>query len=88
MSRRGWFLDLIVGIVLGGVVGAIVAVNFVIYTGVEDGYQASIADVFDHNALIGLITVAFLIGGPILGVVLARRQRRRSYVGSTEVHVS
>jgi hypothetical protein len=70
-------MDIFLGVILGGVIGAIVAVNFVIYTGVEGGYEASIGDVFDHNLFLGLVTVAIWIGGPILGVVVARRRRRR-----------
>ena len=70
-------VDVLLGLILGGVVGGIVAVNFVIYTGVEGGYEASIGEVFNHNVLLGLVTVAILIGGPILGIVVARRRRRR-----------
>lgn len=77
-------VDVLVGVILGGVAGAIVAVNFVIYTGVEGGYEASIGDVFDHNLILGLITVAIWIAGPILGVYLARRRRRRRVTRATQ----
>lgn len=75
---RAWLADILVGGVVGGVVGAIAAVNFVIYVGVEGGYEASLADVFRHNTLMGIATVAILVSGPLLGVVVARRRRRRA----------
>jgi hypothetical protein len=74
---RGWLADLVVGGITGGVVGAIAAVNFVIFTGIEGGYEATIADVFEQNAALGVVTVAILIAGPVLGVALARRRRSR-----------
>lgn len=77
MKESGWFTDILVGLIVGGVVGAVVAVNFVIYTGIEGGYEASIGEVFDQNVLLGLITVALLVGGPILGVYVMRRRRNR-----------
>jgi len=76
-TQRGWLVDILAGGIIGGVVGAIVAVNFVIFSGIEDGYEASIAAVFRQNILIGLVTVAVLLAGPPLGVVVARRQRRK-----------
>jgi hypothetical protein len=74
---RARLVDVAVGGLIGGIIGAIVAVNFVIYVGIEGGYQATIPDVFRQNVIAGLITVAILIGGPALGVVVARRQRRK-----------
>lgn len=73
---RQWLFDLVAGGVLGGLAGAIVAVNVVIYSGVESGYQASPGDVFGHSVLIGILVVAILVGTPVLGVFLARRRRR------------
>lgn len=75
---RHWIVDLVAGAVVGGVVGAIVAVNVVIYTGIEGGYEATIPQVFQENAVIGLVTVAILGSGPILGVFVARWLRRRA----------
>jgi len=63
------------GGVIGGVVGAIVAGNFVIYVGIEDGCEASIPDVFRQNVVAGVVTVAVLLAGPVLGIVGARRRR-------------
>jgi len=39
---KGWLVDLTVGGLVGGLVGAVAAVNFVIYTGIEQGYEASL----------------------------------------------
>ncbi len=73
---RGWLADTFVGGIVGGVAGAIVAVNVVIYTGIDGGYEASIAEVFRQNVVVGTLTVAILVAGPVLGVVGARRLRR------------
>jgi MFS family permease len=75
--KRAWLADIAIGGVIGGVIGAIVAVNFVIYVGIEGGYEATIPEVFRQNVVAGVITVAVLVGGPLLGVVVARRLRRR-----------
>jgi len=75
--KRAWLADIAIGGVIGGVIGAIVAVNLVIYMGIEGGYEATIPDVFRQNVIVGVITVAMLVGGPLLGVVVARRLRRR-----------
>jgi hypothetical protein len=75
---RHWLVDLVVGGIAGGVVGAIVAVNVVIYAGIEGGYEATIPEVFRENAFVGLVTVAILGSGPVLGVLVARRLRRRA----------
>ena len=57
--------------------GAIVAVNLVIYSGIEDGYEASLPEVFSENLFVGLATVGVLCAGPIVGVIVARRQRSK-----------
>lgn len=71
--------DLLVGGLVGGLIGAIVAVNVVIYSGIEQGYQASLPEVFRYNLAIGVVVVVILIAGPVLGAVAARwlRSRRR-----------
>lgn len=74
---RAWLFDVVVGGLIGGVVGGIAAVNLVIYAGVEGGYEAGIADVFQHNAALGVATVAILLLGPVAGAFIARRRRRR-----------
>jgi multisubunit Na+/H+ antiporter MnhB subunit len=74
---RGWLVDLAVGGLVGGLVGAVAAVNFVIYTGIEQGYEASLVEVFQHSLIAGIVTVMILLAGPVLGVLTARRLRRR-----------
>jgi len=74
---RGWLVDLAVGGLVGGLVGAVAAVNFVIYTGIEQGYEASLVEVFQHSLIAGIVTVMILLAGPVLGVLTARRVRRR-----------
>jgi multisubunit Na+/H+ antiporter MnhB subunit len=74
---RGWLVDLAVGGLVGGLVGAVAAVNFVIYTGIEQGYEASLVEVFQHSLIAGIVTVMILVAGPVLGVLTARRLRRR-----------
>lgn len=73
---RGWLVDLAVGGLVGGLVGAIAAVNFIIWTGIEQGYEASLTEVFQYSIIAGMVTVMILIAGPIMGVVTARRLRR------------
>lgn len=83
-TTRTWLVDLVVGGVVGGITGAIVAVNIVIFSGTEDGYEASIAQVFRENPVVGVITVAVLVAGPVVGVILARRMRRARIVPTGE----
>ncbi len=74
-TRRQWLLDCLTGGLVGGVVGALVAVNFIITIGI--GYDVSLVEVFRENVLAGIVTTAILAAGPILGVAVARRIRRR-----------
>ncbi len=76
-ASRPWLSDLLIGGILGGIAGAIVAVNVVIFAGIEDGYEASIPDVFRENTLVGVVVVAILVAGPIVGFVVSRRMRTR-----------
>jgi hypothetical protein len=84
-AKNGWFADIVVGGIVGGVAGAIAAVNFVIYAGIDRGYEASIPDVFRENAVVGVITVAVLVAGPVVGVWIARRLRRRRHINLRKV---
>jgi uncharacterized membrane protein len=77
-SIRKRVTDIVVGAILGFAVGAIIAVNVVITAGVDRGYEASIPEIFEENTLLGVVTVAILAAGPIIGVIIARRLRRRS----------
>lgn len=94
MSRRadarGWLVDLVFGGLVGLIVGIVAAVNLVIFTGVEGGYEAGIGDVFEHSVVLGTIVLMFLAAGPIGGVVVARRQRatRRRAVRAPEPDAS
>jgi hypothetical protein len=76
-AKSGWFVDIVAGGIFGGIAGAIVAVNFVIYSGIERGYEATIPEVFRESVVAGVITVAVLLAGPVVGVWIARRLRRR-----------
>jgi hypothetical protein len=76
-AKSGWFVDIVAGGIVGGVAGAIVAVNFVIYAGIDRGYEATIPEVFRQSVVAGVITVAVLVAGPAVGVWIARRRRRR-----------
>jgi len=80
-SWRAWVIDVVVGGVLGAVVGVVVALNLKILSGVDTGYEASIAEVFDHQPLVGVLVIAALVAGPVLGVIAARRLRRRLRLG-------
>lgn len=80
---RGWLVDLVVGVLGGLVVAWIVAVNLVIYLGVQGGYQAGPGDVFGRSVVLGIVVTAVIAAGPALGVMYMRRQRRqRNAVGA------
>lgn len=76
-TTRGWIADVVVGGIVGLVVGAIVALNVAIISGVDAGYEATLGEVFDHSVVAGIVVIAVLAVGPILGVVIARSLRRR-----------
>lgn len=75
---KGWLVDLAIGGIGGFLVGAVVAVNFVILTGVERGYESSLGEVFEHSLIAGIVTVVILVAGPIAGVYATRHRRARS----------
>lgn len=77
MKTPGRLSDLLVGGIAGGIVGAVVSVNLVIFSGVDDGYQASPGAVLGHNPAVGLLALVVMIGAPVMGVILARRRRTR-----------
>ena len=67
-----------IGAILGFAVGAIIAVNVVITAGVDQGYQASLPEIFDESLILGIVIVSILAAGPVLGVIIANRLQRRS----------
>ena len=67
-------LRISIGALVGLVLGAIVSLNVVIFSGIDDGYEASIPDVFDENAFVGVIAIVVLIAGPVIGVIIALRE--------------
>jgi hypothetical protein len=62
------------GFVIGLVLGAIASVNVVIFSGIEDGYEAWPFEVFEENALVGVIAIVVLVAGPVIGVIIALRE--------------
>lgn len=74
MTRRRLAIRVVSGALVGLVVGAIASVNVVIFGGIEDGYEASIPEVFDESTLVGLIAVVVLVAGPVIGAIIALRQ--------------
>jgi len=74
MTRRRIAIRVVFGAVVGLVVGAIASVNVAIFGGTEDGYEASIPEIFEENALVGVIAVVVLVAGPIIGVMIALRE--------------
>jgi hypothetical protein len=74
-TRRQSVFDMVLGIALGGLLGAIVAVNLIITVGI--GYDVSLAQVFRENLLVGIVTTLILMSGPIAGIALMRRLRRQ-----------
>lgn len=53
--------------------------NVVIYSGAEKGYETGLVELFAANWVIGVLVVAVLAGFPVLGVVVARRWRRKRH---------
>lgn len=74
-STRRWLIDHILGAIAGAVAGAIIAVNIVIFSGMSRGYETTLPQVFDENPAVGMIVLAILVGGPVVGVYLARKLR-------------
>lgn len=75
--RSGLVVDTVIGFVVGGVVGAVIAVNLVIFSGIGSGYESTLSEVFRENTLVGILTVAVLCAGPVVGIAVARRLRHR-----------
>lgn len=68
---------------LGGfAVAVIVILNLHILVGLEEGYAASPADVFAWSVLLGVVDIALLVAGPVLGIVAASRFRSQDGRGA------
>lgn len=81
-SWRAWVVDVVIGGLVGGLLGGIVAVNLVIYYGVERGYEASLSEVFEKSPLLGVVVLGSLLAGPTVGVLTAHMQRvKRTHTG-------
>jgi len=74
----------VTGGLAGAVVAGIVAVNLVIYLGVEGGYEAGLGDVFGHSVVLGIVVISVLVAGPVLGVTYLRRRRRHRDVAAVD----
>lgn len=74
-SWRAWLADVLLGGGAGTIVGAVVAVNLVIYYGVDRGYETSLPEVFSQSIFLGVMVVGVLVAGPVLGVLTAHVQR-------------
>lgn len=84
-TARETLVDVLAGGLIGGLVGAVVAVNFVLVVGVDQGYEASLGEVFAHSPIVGVVTLLILVAGPILGFLAARRSRAlNESTGSSE----
>lgn len=83
---RGWLIDITAGGVIGGLVGLLAAWNLAILLGVEGGYEASVVDAFEHSPFAGILVVGALLGGPVFGVWVARRQRRKRELAARVTH--
>lgn len=68
------------GVIVGLITAAIVTFNLHILVGLEQGYAASPAEVFDHSVLLGVFDLLLLIAAPALGVYGAGRLRRQHRV--------
>ncbi|HKX76862.1 MAG TPA: hypothetical protein VJR05_15875 [Acidimicrobiia bacterium] len=74
---RHRLVDLVVGVFAGALIAAVLAVNMVIYSGIPQGYEAGLVEVFNYNSLLGIAVVIVLLAGPLLGVLTMVRLRRR-----------
>lgn len=77
-----WTIDIILGLILGTIVGAILAVNIAIFAGTDDGYEASLGDIFGQRPVVGVAIIAALVGTPLAAIVMIRRVRTHRAPGS------
>lgn len=62
---------------VGLVVAIVVTLNLHIVVGLEQGYAATPAEVFDRSILLGVLDLLLLLVGPAAAVLLLRRSSRR-----------
>lgn len=74
-TTRRWLFDHTLGAIAGAVAGAVIAVNIIIFSGISQRYETTIPQVFDESPTVGVIVLAMLIGGPVVGVYLASKFR-------------
>ena len=75
MTRRRQIIRSAFGAVVGLVAGLIVSINVVIFGGIEAGYEATPTEVFEENVVVGVVALLVLVAGPIIGVIVALRER-------------
>ncbi len=61
----------------GFVIAVVVILNLHILVGLEDGYAASPADVFEWSSLLAVVDIALLVSGPALGIFAISRFHRQ-----------
>jgi hypothetical protein len=66
---------------VGLIVAVIVTLNLHIAVGLEQGYAATPAEVFDRSVMLGVFDLLLLLAGPAAGVLLLQRLRRASRRG-------
>lgn len=77
IDERPAILALATGGIVGALIGAVAAANVAIYFGPDEGYESSLGDLYDHSPVLAVVVVAVLVAGPINGVVVAGRVRKR-----------
>ncbi len=80
-SPASW--RVITGALVGAVAGAVVAVNIVIFSGIERGYETPLPQIFEENAVVGVITVLVLLAGPLIGATWVLRRGRAATMESS-----
>jgi len=83
---RQWLVDVIGGGVIGGVLGLVAAWNVAILLGPPSGYEAPLEEVFARSALAGVLWILALVGGPVAGIVVARKQRHKRVLRDHHLH--
>lgn len=70
------------GAVTGLVIAIILTLNLHIFTGVDDGYMATPAQVLERSVWILVADVVILVAAPLLAVILVVRLRREHHDAS------